>query len=63
MTFLPEAQSIVAAYAACKVTSGEGKDAALLARCHALDALATLMGTVPETLLGQSGSAQALTRQ
>ena len=51
VTFLPEAQSIVAAYAACKVTSGEGKDAALLARCHALDALATLIGAVPETLL------------
>ena len=51
VTFLPEAQSIVAAYAACKATSGEGKDAALLARCHALDALATLIGAVPEMLL------------
>jgi len=51
LTFLPEAQSIVAAYAACKATSGEGKDAALLARCHALDALATLIAAVPETLL------------
>lgn len=51
LTFLPEAQSIVAAYAACKATAGEGKDAALLARCHALDALATLIAAVPETLL------------
>ena len=52
-TYLPEIQSIMTAYTASKVlnTSEKEATAALLARCHALNAMATQISVIPETLV------------
>ena len=52
-TYLPEIQSIMTAYAASKGVGASEKEAtaALLARCHALNAMATLISVVPEILV------------
>ena len=52
-TYLPEIQSIMTAYTASKVlnTSEKEATAALLARCHALNAMATQISVIPEMLV------------
>ena len=52
-TYLPEIQSIMTAYTASKGLSTSEKEAtaALLARCHALNAMATQISVIPETLV------------